>query len=71
MKLLSAEMLEIWKPMTQSIWYTWNNLLAKANVFIDSKQESWSWRAERMNLAFGMPMPKTELYQERTVTTPD
>ena len=56
MKLLSVEMPVIWKPMTQSIWYTWNNLLANANVLIDLKQESWSWRAERMNLASGMPM---------------
>ena len=41
MKLLSAEMPVIWKPMTQSIWYTWNNLLVKANVLINLKQESW------------------------------
>ena len=56
MKLLSVEMSVIWKPMTQSILYTLNNLLlAKADVLIDLKphlkQESWSWRAERMNLA--------------------
>ena len=33
------------------------SLLAKAHVLIDLKQESWSWRAERTNHAFGMPMP--------------
>ena len=57
MQLLSAEMSVIWKPMTQLIWYTWNNLLVKANILSDYKQESWSWRAEKTNLAFGMAMP--------------
>ena len=57
MKLLSAEMSVIWKPMTQSILYTWNVF-----TFNDLKQESWSWRAEtgertNLNLAFGMLMP--------------
>ena len=41
LKLLSAKMPVIWKPMTQSIGCTWNNLLAKANVLADLKQESW------------------------------
>ena len=31
----------IWKPMTQSSRRTWNNLLSKADVLIDLKQESW------------------------------
>ena len=35
MKLLSAEVSVIWKPMIQSIWYTWYNLLAKADIFFD------------------------------------
>ena len=60
MKLLPVGMSVIWKPMTRSILYTWKNLLptkpAKANVLIDLKQESWTWRAERTNLAFGMPI---------------
>ena len=43
----------IWKPMTRSILYTWNNLLPEANVLIDLKQESWTQRAERTNLAVG------------------
>ena len=41
LKLLSAEMPVMWKPMTQSIRCTWNNLLSKANVLADLKQESW------------------------------
>ena len=40
MKLLSAKMPVIWKPMTQSIRCAWNNLLAKANTLADLKQES-------------------------------
>ena len=39
-ELLSAKMPVIWKPMTQSIRRTWNNLLSKADVLIDLKQES-------------------------------
>ena len=46
MKLMPSEMAVIWKPMAQSVLYTWNNLrdnsLAKANVLIDLKQESWT-----------------------------
>ena len=57
MKLLSAEMSVIWKPTIQSILYTSNNLLAKGNILIDLKQELWSWRAEKTNLASGIPMP--------------
>ena len=71
LKLLSAKMPVIWKPMTQPIRCTWNNFLAKANVLIDLKQESWSWRDETTNLSFGMQCEWTELYQETTVTTPD
>ena len=41
LKLLSAKMPVMWKPMTQSIRRTWNNLLSKANVLADLKQESW------------------------------
>ena len=40
MKLLSAEMSVIWKPMTLWIWYTWNSLLSEAYVLIDLNQES-------------------------------
>ena len=43
LKLLSAKMPVIWKPVAQSIRCTSNNLLAKlkANVLADLKQESW------------------------------
>ena len=65
----------IWKPMTQSIRCTWNNLLAKGNVLADLKQEldknHGNGETKRRTFPLEYQCEWTELYRETTVTTPD